>query len=154
MSLFNESRMALAELDQVQPSPPPATVGKRYEMLRKAFDVHFATLLKQYDSSATDYDAQKISRESYYSEVKGLALRLESMAKYLDAIPVPPEKAPANLHRSLACGLMAQAASSLLDYLESNSDKAKSNAATFSTQAKKETEEAEKLEGNKVIVTK
>ena len=49
---------------------------------------------------------------------------------------------------------MAQAASSLLDYLETNSDKAKANAATFAAQAKKETEEAEKLEANKVLVKK
>ena len=68
------------------------------------------------------------------------------MAKFVDFLTVPEGKQSSNTRRSLACGLMAQAASSLLEYLEGNNDKAKANAATFASQAKSELETAQKLE--------
>jgi hypothetical protein len=76
------------------------------------------------------------------------------MAKFLDALQVPEDKKTANLHRSLACGLVSQAASSLQDYLETNSKDSKSNAETFVAQAKKEIETVKTLEGNRVVVQK
>ncbi|MCX8052901.1 MAG: tetratricopeptide repeat protein [Armatimonadetes bacterium] len=152
MSLFGESRRALNELAKVQPAPPSKVLANRYEMLRHYFDQHFAALIRQYETASADFEKKIITRESYYNTVKGLVLRLESMAGFLDAIVPPPIKRPAHLRRSLACGLMAQAAASLLDYLETNSSKSKSNAEIFAAQAKVETQSAAKLEENKVIV--
>lgn len=146
MSLFVESRRALESLRQVQPSPNPRTIESRYDMLRKAFDKHFTALLNQYDENAKKFTDKSIARENYYNEAKGLALRLEAMAKFLDTIDVPESRKAANTRRSLACGLMAQAAASLTDFLETNSNTAKSNAAVFASQARKELQEAERLE--------
>ncbi len=145
MSLFVESRRALEALKQVQPNPNPRTIESRYDMLRKAFDKHFTALLNQYDENAKRFTDKSIARENYYNEVKGLALRLEAMAKFLDTIDVPEDRKPAN-NRSLACGLMAQAAASLTEFLETNSTTAKANAAVFASQARKELMEAEQLE--------
>jgi tetratricopeptide (TPR) repeat protein len=154
MSLFGESRKALDELAKVQPKPPPSVVANRYEMLRGYFDKHFTALVRQYETTGADFEKKIITRESYYNAVKGLALRLESMASFLDAVTAPSAKKPAHLRRSLACGLMAQAASSLLDYLETNAAKSKTNAEIFANQAKSETQAAAKLDENKVIVEK
>jgi tetratricopeptide (TPR) repeat protein len=154
MSLFAESRKALQELKTAQPDPPQQILENRYEMLRKAFDTHFNTLLGHYDTSARKFASGGMSREAYYSDANGLALRLESMAKFLDAIEVPPAKKPANTRRSLACGLMAQASSSLTDYLETNSASAKENAVVFAAAARKEMQEATKLDSNTVVITK
>lgn len=154
MSLFNEARKALEQLKVAQPDPPPDIAQNRYDMFRGAFDKSFKVLLKQYDDDSADFEKKIISRESYYNTIKGLALRLESMAKFLDALSVPATKQPANLRRSLACGLAAQAASSSLDYLESNNTKAKANADIFIAQARKEIEAAAKYDDNKVVVTK
>jgi len=152
MSLFTESRKVIEQLNKVQPNPPADIVANRYEMFRKVVDRYFTMLFNQYDSDAADYAKHVITRESYYSSTKGLAARLEAMAKFLDAITVPQEKQSANLHRSLACGLVAQAAASLQDYLESNSDESKSNAQTFVAQAKKEIEAASKLDAGSAVV--
>lgn len=154
VSLFGESRKALEELTKVQPDPPAAVAENRYAVLRKAFDRHFSALIKQYDRDSADFASGIITRESYYSAVNGLALRLESMAKFLDALMVPESRQAANLRRSLACGLMAQAASNLLDFLETNSNTAKSNAGIFSAQAKKEIEAAERLEETAALAAK
>ncbi|MCL5105330.1 MAG: tetratricopeptide repeat protein [Armatimonadetes bacterium] len=154
MSLFNEARKALEQLNVVQPEPSAEVAQNRYDMFRRAFDKSFEMLLKQYDDDSADFEKKIISRESYYTTVNGLALRLESMAKFLDALPVPSSKKPANLRRSLACGLAAQAASNSLDYLESNNKKAKANADVFMSQAKKEIQAASKLDDNKVVVSK
>ena len=154
MSLFGESRKALDELAKVQPKPPPSVVANRYEMLRGYFDKHFTALVRQYETTGADFEKKIITRESYYNAVKGLALRLESMASFLDAVTAPSAKKPAHLRRSLACGLMAQAASSLLDYLETNAAKSKTNAEIFANQAKSEMQAAAKLDENKVIVEK
>ncbi|MHB9035163.1 MAG: tetratricopeptide repeat protein [Armatimonadota bacterium] len=154
MSLFNESRKALEQLKVVQSNPSPDIVGKRYEMLRKVFDKSFKMLLQQYESDTNDFTTKRITRESYYSTINGLSLRSESMAKFLDALTVPPLKQPANIHRSLACGLFAQAASSMLEYLETNSAQSKANAQIFLDQARKELEAAANLDENKVVVTK
>ena len=75
------------------------------------------------------------------------------MAKFLDTLPVPSDQQSASLHRSLACGLVSQAASSLQDYLETNSSDSKANAETFVAQAKKELDTAVKLEAKAVIAT-
>jgi len=146
MSLFGESRAALEQLAKVQPNPSPQMITSRYQLFSKVFEQWFATLFRQLDRDSADYEAKRISRESYYSSVKGLGLRLESMAKFLDVLPCPEDKKAANLHRSLACGLVAQAASSLRDYLETNNAESKSNADTFIAQAKKELENVSKLE--------
>lgn len=146
IALFDESRRAIAQLNAVQPNPPVTVVTNRYEMLRKAFDKHFASLLRQYDADYADYTKQSMTRERYYISIKGMAERLETMTQFLDSIPVPDSKQSINLRRSLACGLMAQAASSMLDYLETNNDKAKTDAETFVMQAKKEVETAARLE--------
>jgi len=68
------------------------------------------------------------------------------MAKFLDVLPYPEDKRAANLHRSLACGQLAQSASSLRDYLETNNAGSKSNADRFIAQAKKELETVTRLE--------
>jgi len=155
MSLFGESRKALEQLARVQPQIPLKVATNRYEMLRKAFDKQFGALLKQYDSDSANFSRQIITRESYYTTVKGLSMRLESMASFLDAITVPQSKQTAHLRRSAACGLAAQAAGSLLDYLESNTAKSRTNANVFAAQAKSELEAATKLdEADKVIVAK
>lgn len=152
MSLFAESRKVLEQLKAVQPDPPPEVIANRYEMLRKAFDKHFAALLRQYDADAAAFKNGKLSRESYYTSMKGYAMRTEAMAQFLDAMTAPEEKQAAHLRRGLACGLVAQAAASLLEYLETNSAAAKTNADVFITQAKQEFEAAGRLETSKVVV--
>lgn len=152
MSLFAESRKALEQLNKLQPEPDAKVVSIRYELFRKAFDHHFGDILRKYDSDTAGFNKQSITREAYYNSIKALAARLESMAKFLDVLTVPPEKKPANLRRSLACGLLAQAATNLLDYLESNSEEARLNATVFADQARKETETAAKLESTKAVV--
>ncbi len=154
MSMFNESLTALEQLKKVQPDPPSYTIESRYNLYHKAIDEHFQMLLRQYDTDSEGFDAGKITHESYYNTVKGLSLRLESVAKFIDALDVPAAKQPANLHRSLACGLMAQAASNLLDYLETNSHNSRKNADVFASQARKELDEAIKLETKGVTVDK
>lgn len=153
MGTFNDSRAALEALAKVQPEPAPDVLNNRYDLLRTAFDKHFTTLLNQYDSESANFSKHIINRESYYSIIKGMALKLEGMAKFLDAIQVPPLKEKANLRRNIACGLMAQSAANMLEYLETNEESTKSNANTFATQAKKEIEESAKLEANTVVVT-
>lgn len=154
MGLFTESRKVLEMLNKVQPAPEPQIVERRYGMFQKAFDGHFALLMRQYASDLANYSKGKLSRESCYNAFKGLGTRLESMAKFLDAVNVPSAKQPAHLHRSLAVGLASQAASSLLEHLETNSDAAKSNADVFIAQARREIENAAALDENKVIVRK
>ena len=146
VSLFAESLKVIEQLQTVQPNPTADVIKNRYNMFRWAFDKHFGALLDQYDSEYESFSKGKLTHESYYSSVRGLAARLESMAKFMDAIRVPPEKQSANLHRSLASGLLAQAASNMLNYLESADEASKSNASIFAGQARKETETAAKLE--------
>lgn len=153
MSLFGESRKALEELKKVQPNPPQTTLENRYEMLRRAFDTHFLALLNHYESVGASFAAGKTSREAYYADANGLAARLESMAKFLDLLDIPAAKKPANVRRSLACGLMAQAASSLTSFLEANAKTSRDNASIFAAEARKEFQEAQKLETNVVTVS-
>ena len=152
ISMFTQSREALDQLGLVQPDPPPQILANRYMLLRKAFVTHFAALLRQYDSENNDFENHTSTRETYYNAIKGLAIRLESMARFVDALTVPKTEERAHLHRSLACGLMAQAASGLLEYIEANAHHAKSNAQVFAAQAKREVETAAKLESSKVVV--
>lgn len=149
MSLFGESRKVLVELNRIQPNPSPSIAANRYAYLQGYFDSYFKLLLGQYESTGADYEKRIITRESYYNVVKGLALRLESMAAFLDTLAPPQAKQASHLRKGIACGLMAQAASSLRDYLETNSAKSKSNAATFAAQAKSEFAAAEKLDAPK-----
>lgn len=152
MSLFGESRKALHQLSLVQPDPPSDVVARRYEILKGYFDTFFDSLVRQYETAAADFEKKIITRESYYNTVKGIALRLEYMASFLKYVQVPPLKKPAHLRRSLACGLMAQAAANLLDYLETNSSTSKSNAELFASQAKIEIQGAALLEENKIVI--
>ncbi len=152
MSLFGESRKALEQLSTAQPSPPSETVANRYELLRGYFDTYFNALIRQYEAAAADFEKKIISRESYYNTVKGIAMRLELMAGFLNVLQVPPLRKPAHLRRVLACGLMAQAAANLLDYLETNSSTSKTNAEVFASQAKIEIQGAAKLDENKILI--
>lgn len=146
MGTFTDSRVALEALIRVQPEPLPDVMQNRYDLLRTAFDKHFTSILNQYDSDSANFNKHIINRESYYNVIKGMALKLEGMAKFLDVIQVPAAKEKANLRRSIACGLMAQSAANMLEYLETNEDSAKSNADTFAAQAKREMQESAKLE--------
>ncbi|MCX6345074.1 MAG: tetratricopeptide repeat protein [Armatimonadetes bacterium] len=146
MSLFGEARKAIEQLKAAQPNPPVETVAKRYEMFRKSFDRSFVTLLNQLEDDSANFSKKIITRESYYSSVNGLGIRLEMLTKFLDSLSKPASRQPAALRRSLACGLLAQASASLLEYLESNDKKAKQNAELFIDQAKKEAEAAAKLD--------
>ncbi len=146
MSLFSESRVTLGQLAKVQPNPSSQTITSRYKLFSSVFEQWFASMLKQLDRDSADYEKKIISRESYYNSVKGLGLRLESMAKFLDALPCPEDKKTSNLHRSLACGMLTQATSSFQDYLETNNADSKANADTFVVQAKKELDTVKALE--------
>jgi tetratricopeptide (TPR) repeat protein len=144
MSLYSEAKKALLQLSAVQPRPSSQIIATRYSVFTKVFEQSFSGLLKQYERDARDYQTQRIARESYYSSVKGLSYRVETMAQFLDVLTVPDDKKSMNLHLSLACGLVSQAASSLQDYLETNSADSKANAETFIAQAKKELETVHK----------
>ncbi|MGQ9455192.1 MAG: tetratricopeptide repeat protein [Armatimonadota bacterium] len=152
MSLFGESRKALQQLAMVQTDPPSDVVSRRYEILKGYFDTFFNSLVRQYETAAADFEKKIINRESYYNTIKGIALRLELMAGFLEYLQAPPLKKPAHLRRSLACGLMVQAAANLLDYLETNSSTSKSNAQIFASQAKIEIQGASMLEENKIVI--
>ncbi|MCE5313802.1 MAG: tetratricopeptide repeat protein [Armatimonadota bacterium] len=152
MSLYSESRKVIEQLKIVQPNPPAATVQKRYDILCRVFDKSFSSLLEQYESDTNNLAAGKITRESYYSTINGLALRSESMAKFLDSLTVPVSKQSASLHRSLACGLFAQASSSMLEYLETNSSGSKANAQTFVSEARKELDAATRVSSAETIM--
>ena len=154
VSMFADSRAAIEQLSKVQPHPSSDIIARRYQLLSSIATQWFATLFKQYDDDAADYAKHTITRESYYASIKGLSGRLESMAKFLDALDVPKDRQAANLHRSLACGLVSQAASSLQDYLETNNKESKSSAETFVAQAKKELDTVKSLEGNRAVVQK
>lgn len=146
ISMFGESRLAMEQLAKIQPDPSPAVLAKRYSLFSTIFAQWFAMLLKQYDDDSADHAKRVINRESYYSSIKGLNGRLDSMAKFLDVLPVPSDRKSIALHRSLACGLLLQGVSSLQDYLETNSKDSKLSADTFIAQAKKELEAAKTLE--------
>lgn len=152
MSLYSEARKALLQLATVQQKPSNQVISTRYSVFSKVFEQSFSGLLKQYERDAQDYQSQRIARESYYSSVKGLSYRVETMAQFLDALTVPDDKKTMNLHLSLACGLVSQAASSLQDYLETNSSDSKSNAETFIAQAKKELETVHKTQAKSTVV--
>lgn len=152
MSLFAESRKALQQLNVVQPEPPADVLANRYEMLRKAFDKHFAALLRQYDSDAAAFRNRTLTHESYYTSTTGYGMRTEAMAQFLDLVTAPDAKQAVHLRRGLACGLVAQAAASLLEFLETNSAAAKANADVFITQAKQEFEAVGRLETSRVVV--
>lgn len=154
ISMFTESRLAIEQLAKIQPDPTPAVLAKRYSLFSTIFAQWFTALFKQYDDDSADYAKHVINRESYYSSIKGLNGRLESMAKFLDVLPAPNDKKDAALHRSLACGLLFQGVSSLQDYLETNSKDSKSSADTFVAQAKKELDAVKTLEGNRTVVHK
>lgn len=154
ISMFTESRLTIEQLAKVQPNPTAAVLAKRYSLFSAIFAQWFNTLFKQYDDDSADYAKHVISRESYYSSIKGLNGRLESMAKFLDSLPVPEDKKDAALHRGLACGLLFQGVSSLQDYLETNSKDSKSSADTFVAQAKKEIDAVKTLEASRVAVQK
>ena len=121
-------------------------------MLRKAFDKHFAALLRQYDSDAAAFKNRSLTHESYYTSTTGYAMRTEAMAQFLDLVAAPDAKQAVHLRRGLACGLVAQAAASLLEFLETNSAAAKANADVFITQAKQEFEAVGRLETSRVVV--
>ncbi len=152
MSLYSEAKKALLQLYAVQPRPSKQLVSTRYSVFAKVFEQSFSGLLKQYERDAQDYQTQRIVRESYYNSVKGLSYRVETMAQFLDVLTVPDDKKSINLHLSLACGLVSQAASSLQDYLETNSADSKSNAETFIVQAKKELETVHKAQATSTVV--
>jgi len=154
MSLFGEARKSIEKVNALQPKPPADVVSRRYEMFRKAFESAFGILLKQLDSDTADYEKNVINRESYYESVNGLGIRLDSMAKFLDVLAVPPAKQPASLRRGLACGLLAQACACILDYLETNKKKSKDSADAFIAQGRKESEMAATLDANKIIIKK
>lgn len=153
MSLFGEASKAIELLKAAQPTPPADTVNKRFEMFRRAFDTAFSQLLKQIASDTADFDQKIITRESYYATVGGIDVRLEMMSTFLDALTVPTIKQPANLRRSLACGLLSQATSSMKDYLETNNKTARKNADLFLAQAKKEFDAVANLDANKIVIT-
>lgn len=153
MSLFGEAGKALDQLKSVQPNPPDETVSRRYVMFRRAFDKSFLVLMNQLETEGASFEKKTMNRESYYASVNGIGIRLETMAKFLDTLTVPSISKAANLRRSMACGLVSQASASLLDYLETNSKKAKANADTFMAQAKKELDAVVSLESASSFTT-
>lgn len=146
MSLFGEAGKALDQLKSVQPNPSAETVARRYVMFRRAFDKSFLLLMNQLETEGASFEKKNTNREAYYANVNGIGLRLETMAKFVDSLVVPPASKQANMRRSMACGLVSQASASLIDYLETNSKKAKANADTFMAQAKKELDAVASME--------
>ena len=137
-SLFNDSRMVLAKLDIIQPDLTDELLFNRYQMITRAFDTRLIYLSNSYDSDFKDFSKKKFSRESYYNSIKILVIQLDSMTKFADIMPAPKQFSSINLKRYLACGLLAQAATNMLNYLETNKTQSKNNSDTFSEQAKNE----------------
>jgi len=143
-SLFNESRKELEQLAKLDPKPEPKVADERYTGLRAFADGDARNLLDQYDAGARSFANREMTRESYYDFVKGIAIRFDSISRFLEALTPPESASSTHRHRILGCSLMVQACTSTLRYLETNKASEKESAAIFAAEARRHLETAAK----------
>ena len=76
-------------------------------------------------------DAYEVVIRKYLSE-------MEIMKRFLQEMPSPASRDGVNLSRSLSCGLVAQAASSMSEYIKTGQEKFRLNSETFLDEARLE----------------
>jgi len=141
---FTDSRKILAQLNSVQTAPPADVLANRYKWLTQVLDYDVNSLLSQMESDLATFESHRVTRESCYESISTAKTQLQSLVVYADDLLYPPEMRQANANRVQSCRLGAQAASGILEYLETNLVKFKNNAAVFMEQAKVELLEIQK----------
>ncbi len=141
---FIESRKELIELNLVQAAPPADVLANRYKWLTQVLDYDVNALLSQMESDLATFESHRVTRESCYESIRTAKTQLQSLVVYADDLLYPPEMRQANANRVQSCRLGAQAATGILEYLETNMVKFKNNAAIFMEQAKVELLEIQK----------
>ncbi len=137
-SRFEESRQALMRLRVVQPVVPADLLLNRYRMFRSAFDKRVGVLIARFDSDASEFRRGRLSKDAYAVSIRNYLSEMDTMKRFLKEMPSPASRDGVNLSRDLACGLIAQAASSASEYLKTGQDKLRVNAAAYLDEARLE----------------
>ena len=119
----------------------PVEIGL-YKSLVQNADVAFYKQRQLQDSAERDFEAGKLTRENYYDKAKAMLTDIEELAEFYGELIPPADFAKSHLHRTLAGSLLAQAATSLQDWLIRNDEGQKNDYERFVREPEKEMETA------------
>jgi tetratricopeptide (TPR) repeat protein len=136
--LYNESRVELVQLQQLETNRDPATVATRYSRFRDMIDRDIDSLVKQLETATSWFENKETTREVCYDTIRGIGVRIDSICGFLQALNPPDSESSRHRGRILGCSLISQACSSTLLYLETNKTSEQDDAAIFLSEAKQQ----------------
>ncbi|MBI2843996.1 MAG: tetratricopeptide repeat protein [Armatimonadetes bacterium] len=137
-SMFNECRNQLMLLQQLDKDTDPKVIADRYGQFASLADQEFKALVDQYDKGAASFWSRRSTREYYYDLVKGIGIRVESIARFLEVLKPPDDLVTRHRRRILGCSLMSQACAHMLRYLETNKTSERDDATIMASEARKQ----------------
>lgn len=133
--------VASAKHTQNQNDGAPVEAGL-YKSLAQSADMAYYRYRDQLDTMEKDHAGRAITREDYYGKVRALLTEVEQLADFLSDLNAPAGYSKAHLHRSLAASLMAQAVTSLQEWLHKDEAALKQNAQGFLKDSQSEMDSA------------
>jgi len=144
---FMDATSHVATAKHVQNQDDGAAVeAGLYRSLVQSADMAYYRYREQLDAVEKDYAGRAITRESYDRKVRALLTEVEQLADFLSDLNAPAGYSKAHLHRSLAASLMAQAITSLQEWLRKDEAALKQNAQGFLKDSQAEMDAAAAIE--------
>lgn len=113
----------------------------RYRIMGEFIGAQLTAILGKLDESWKEYQAQEISRETYYADCKDQGMRIAELAAFLATQTAPEGLRGAHAHALLSASLLSQSSDTLISYLETDKQQHAEEAALFREEAATELDE-------------
>ncbi len=113
----------------------------RYRIVGEFIGAQLTGILGKLEESWKEYQAQEISRETYYADCKDRGARIEEIAAFLATQTAPDGLKGAHAHALLSASLLSQSSGTLISYLETDKQQYSEEAALFREEAATELDE-------------
>lgn len=136
-SRFDDCCTELLQIQKIDTKADQKAIADRYDRYIAFADSKLKSLVDQYNSSSSDFDGHRMTREDYYVKIRQIGLDTEPITRLMEALSAPESSTAAHHHRMIGCSLISQAASHMLRYLETNKSQEMSSANICLSEARK-----------------
>ena len=135
---FKDCAREIEASAKLTPEGSPVIDSETFQGFLKIADSEIRAVYAQYQVNEAAYRKQERTREDYHNTARELGDRAAALADFLDKLPSPKEFRVSKRHRVLGLTLFSQGTASLMTFLESDDEDARTESVLYFTEAVKE----------------
>lgn len=139
---FVESAKEIDEAAKLTPEGQPVIDSETFQSFLKIVDSEIRAIYAQYQAGDSAFRGGERTHEEFNDSLRELADRSAALSDFLGKLPAPDKFRASKRHRVLGLALFSQGFSTLMTFVRTNDDAARTESSVLLTEAVKELQTA------------